>query len=331
MDHDSTIHSPGSALAVRGTKVSLYDQAPFKPEAISLTGVAQFRNAKKQLLAFGAKGKTQKRNVTADAASAAQTASNNSVLNDFAVQQSDQQARELSYLFHHQGGAFGNVAASFTPVPDADLPQLFGGRLNFVLRWSSTSLNQYADLNIVVTDPGRNTFGNPPFWLSAYPDDPNAKAFLQNNFPQTSPLGGSVGANHIGYEGIEIATFGQKVPAGTYVIGAYNSFRIPNQNTEGLPKIPFTIEAFLDDQRLPLILNLPEVLAGKEQPVFGKVLHDAIAVSELSTTALHIDAPSKQAARTRSTPAPQKPSPAMSSRSPRADDHSRRQPPTRPR
>src|SRR3954467_6740611 len=36
--HDSTIHSPGSALAVRGTQVSYTDQPPFAPEATSLIG-----------------------------------------------------------------------------------------------------------------------------------------------------------------------------------------------------------------------------------------------------------------------------------------------------
>src|SRR5258705_9520126 len=33
LSHDSTIHSPGSALAVRGTRVTLYDQPPFTPQA----------------------------------------------------------------------------------------------------------------------------------------------------------------------------------------------------------------------------------------------------------------------------------------------------------
>src|SRR5437764_542170 len=46
---DSNIHSPGSALAVRGTRVSLYDQPPFAPQATSLTGRAAFRNARRQL------------------------------------------------------------------------------------------------------------------------------------------------------------------------------------------------------------------------------------------------------------------------------------------
>src|SRR3954464_9360237 len=50
LSHDSTIHSPGSALAVRGTRVTLYDQPPFAPEAISLRGRAAFRNNRRQMV-----------------------------------------------------------------------------------------------------------------------------------------------------------------------------------------------------------------------------------------------------------------------------------------
>ena len=40
LEHQSSIISPSSTLAVRGTNVSLFDQPPFKPEAISYTGRA---------------------------------------------------------------------------------------------------------------------------------------------------------------------------------------------------------------------------------------------------------------------------------------------------
>ena len=53
VEYDSTIRSPNAALAVRGTLVSLYDQPPFAPEAVSLTGRAVFRNTRRQLVAFG--------------------------------------------------------------------------------------------------------------------------------------------------------------------------------------------------------------------------------------------------------------------------------------
>src|SRR6185436_19348648 len=58
-EHESTISSPSSTLAVRGTKVSVFDQRPFPAEAVSLTGRAEFRDFKKRVF-FGKKnaGKT---------------------------------------------------------------------------------------------------------------------------------------------------------------------------------------------------------------------------------------------------------------------------------
>src|SRR5205085_1774859 len=44
LEHRSTIVGPNTALAVRGTEVSLRDQAPFTPEAVSLTGRAVYYN-----------------------------------------------------------------------------------------------------------------------------------------------------------------------------------------------------------------------------------------------------------------------------------------------
>src|SRR5450432_1608617 len=45
--HDAKVHSPGAVLAIRGTRVSLYDQPPFTPQAESFTGRAMFGYAKR--------------------------------------------------------------------------------------------------------------------------------------------------------------------------------------------------------------------------------------------------------------------------------------------
>ncbi|MBC8107630.1 MAG: hypothetical protein H7Z14_13650 [Anaerolineae bacterium] len=47
-EYDAKVHSPNSVLAVRGTKVLLFDQPPFAPEAVSFTGQAMFRDVRKQ-------------------------------------------------------------------------------------------------------------------------------------------------------------------------------------------------------------------------------------------------------------------------------------------
>src|SRR5207253_2973348 len=75
-EHESTIRSPSSTLAVRGTDVSLYDQPPFEPVATSYRGNAEFRSAERQLR-FGGKTFAQ---IRADQPSAADTALRASVV-----------------------------------------------------------------------------------------------------------------------------------------------------------------------------------------------------------------------------------------------------------
>src|SRR5438270_10162165 len=55
LEHESTISTPSGTLAVRGTVVSLYDQPPFVPVAVSYTGQAMFRDAHRQV-SLGSKG-----------------------------------------------------------------------------------------------------------------------------------------------------------------------------------------------------------------------------------------------------------------------------------
>ncbi|MFI5382459.1 MAG: FecR domain-containing protein, partial [Tepidisphaerales bacterium] len=242
LGHDSTIHSPGATLAVRGTKVSLYDQPPFKPQAVSLTGVARFKNAKNQSVKVGGDGKAT---VDSDQSSVAQNNLGSTVMHSESIQQADQQARELAYLASHQGRTLGNVAASNVPVTDSQLPSLISGNLDFVLRWSGPH-GTYTDLNIVVRTPLGETFGNPPFLLSIFPDNAKWQAYLKDKLPPTTPSGGAVGLNSIGPEGIEIASFGKTFPAGIYVVSAYNFLPPDEQHTPGTgPKIPFKIEVFL--------------------------------------------------------------------------------------
>jgi hypothetical protein len=301
--HDSTIHSPGSALAVRGTRVSLYDQPPFTPQATSLTGRATFRNTKRQMVGFGGKAKAK---ITGDGVSPAQTALVDSILRMPDFERTEQQIRELSFLFTHSGAVLGNVATSNVAVREAELPALIGGKLDFVLRWSYSDA---ADLNLFVRTPLGETFGNPPFILSFFPGNKEVGQFLATTFPQSSPSGGSVGLNHIGPEGIEIASFSNKPPAGLYVVGAYNFIYSETPvDTTGLPKIPFRLEAFLNGKRQQLLLNLDAAVAGTEAPRFGPVYKDSIAITELAATAIQIN-PGRTSTAVRHIPPSPKPTP----------------------
>jgi hypothetical protein len=282
--HDSNIHSPGSALAVRGTRVSLYDQPPFAPQATSLTGRAAVRNIRREMVAFGGKSKAT---ISSGDVSAASSALAESEIHTPELTHTEQQIRDVTFLFSHSGTLFGNVASSTFAARDRDLPGLIGGRLDFVLRWNQPT---DADLNIFVRTPLGETFGNPPFILSLFPGDKDIGDLLATTFPPNSPSGGSVGLNHIGPAGIEIASWSKKPPSGLYVVGAYNFIYSETPvDTTGLPKVGFKLEAFLNGKRQPLLLNLDAAVAGTEAPRFGLVFKSSIAVTELAATALQIN------------------------------------------
>jgi hypothetical protein len=71
-EYDAKVHSPSAVMAIRGTTVSLYDQPPFTPEAVSLTGRARFIVGNKTI-PFGGKG-AGKTKVDQTSDSVAQTA-----------------------------------------------------------------------------------------------------------------------------------------------------------------------------------------------------------------------------------------------------------------
>lgn len=287
LQHESTIHSPGAALAVRGTTVILYDQAPFKPQAVSLTGVARFRNSKNQMVKVGGEGTAV---VDSDQSSVAQNNLGTTQMRSESIQQTLQQARELSFLASHNGKTLGNVGASTVPVSNSELPSLLSGNLDFVLRWLSPSMG-FSDLNIVVRTPQGEIFGNPPFILSLYPDNPQYSKFLKQYFPSTSKSGGAVGMNSIGPAGLEIASFGKNYPRGVYVVSVYN-FMPPAgdqvSNATAGNKVPFTIEAFVGKKHVPVIVNFPNASNYDETPILGDVFKGSVGVGEMQTTATYV-------------------------------------------
>jgi hypothetical protein len=72
-EHDVTVRSPSSVLAVRGTRFVAYDQPPFTPEAVSLEGRVMFRDVRRQV-SLGTRGQAAVNRLRADRDSPAQTA-----------------------------------------------------------------------------------------------------------------------------------------------------------------------------------------------------------------------------------------------------------------
>lgn len=162
IEHESTIRSPSSTLAVRGTSVSLYDQPPFTPEALSYHGTATFRNAQRELR-FGDKTLTK---VANDQSSAADTALALQAVDPTSSQarsSSDarfvaQQSSTSATLFFNHTTMIETISNGPAPLSDSALIDAAAngklpGNLDIIIRWSGN-----ADLNLNVgelngTDP----------------------------------------------------------------------------------------------------------------------------------------------------------------------------------
>src|SRR4051812_36348940 len=151
LEHASTIRTPSSTLAVRGTVVRVVDQAPFPPTAESFTGRALYQAAQRQTRLGG----TGYAIVNSVQGSAAQTALANSVVDPSTAAArttsearyvADQVSRGAVLSFDQQAG-IPVVRGGTGPVSDEQLAGSLPGRLNFALRWSGN-----ADLNLLVTD-----------------------------------------------------------------------------------------------------------------------------------------------------------------------------------
>ncbi len=206
-EHESTISSPSSTLAVRGTKVSLYDQPPFKPQAVSLTGRANFRDGKKQL-AFGNKGQGKTMLASGDASAAAFSLGQAVVDPSLQLARTSSESAIISTLLSHGSSiSFDRVAGikvvrgGFPPT-DEQLVTALPGQLNFVLRW-----NTEADLNLSIGSPGgKNNAGELLYPVGGL---------------NTNRSGGKIDFDHRGGPngGIEIAYWKGDAPNGLYGIG----------------------------------------------------------------------------------------------------------------
>ncbi len=262
--HISTIRSPCSTLAVRGTKVSLYDQPPYVAEARSLTGRALFRNAHRETIAFGGNAKAA---VSADSEGPANTALAASLAIDPTTgrERDASELRQLTLLLSQGGFVQGNVAVGNSFVPDSGLKSLNTDGLDIVLRWGDPKLfknefggfipgadqsylkaagaNTFADLNLFVVAPDSTKTHpdyliNPPF---VYSLDPTANPRIpvlgegggsrllpvNDVYPTRTRTGGHITLNHVGPQGLEIASFPKGFPStlqtgNPWVIGVYD-------------------------------------------------------------------------------------------------------------
>lgn len=239
--HDATIRSPSSTLAVRGTRVNLYDQPPFRPEARSFTGRAVYQYAKRQT-ALGGPGRGAR--VRSDDGTAAESALGETVVDpSIGVARTGAESRLIAsevsrggvVNFDRQAGI--NVVTNSPPLSDEQLVADLPGRLNFVLRWTG---NANVDLAVVDFKQDASTGF-----------DPIPQELIFPGFGLQESLAGGVTAfDHRGGPGggQEIVYYPASFPAGPYGLQAlFNSGE----------QTPITFNAYLDGQ--PLLFQVPRL------------------------------------------------------------------------
>jgi hypothetical protein len=253
LEHESTIRSPGSTLAIRGTDVIYEDQAPWVPTAVSREGRAEFRNYRRQFLAFGG---TRRARVEADKNSTAETAVVATRVDPKGEFSGRTEAeKELLTSLQSVGGFDANATqallqlsrdlpgAAFAGIPDVP------GPLEFQLAWippGGAAQGPASNVDLFVTDPRGATASalNPVIGTGSstgmhFGDDPGANG-----------------------NGAESVAWGLFFPGGKYTVAAKNQAGADAQvfvNVfQGQSAEP--IKQFGQDQ--PIVLKAGETFTG---------------------------------------------------------------------
>lgn len=160
--YDVKLRCPSSTLAVRGTKVSLYDQPPFAPRAVSLRGRAEFGDLKR-LTRFGGDRGTVTVQAGSTSAAALQLAEMTidptlpgarTAAEARLVQQVISQGAVVTY----DPGSPVPIVRGGNPPSAAQVIADPPGALSFILRWANDT-----DLNMVVSPIGFNEIVAPVY------------------------------------------------------------------------------------------------------------------------------------------------------------------------
>jgi hypothetical protein len=240
LEHQATITSPSSTLAVRGTDVVLCDQVPFTPYAISYTGRARFTYGHSTINVGSKNGSYAKANGGTDG-SAGTGVSETVVDPRYAASLTATDAALLAtevargaVISYSPISGIPTVSGG-RPSYDSELPATLPGTLDFVLRWTGN-----ANLNLEVgVDPG----------------DPLANIaagfqkveFLYPGYGlQNSPSGGHIPYDDLGGPkgGEEIAYWLGSHPSGLYGIGAQFISGVPTSFTFNVFEYGQPVEMF---------------------------------------------------------------------------------------
>jgi hypothetical protein len=233
VEHEATIRSPNSNLAIRGTSVSLFDQRPYTAEAVSLTGRAVFSPLRRQAIAFGGKG-AGKTVIRSDSNSPAQFAVGQAYVDPgIGGARTPSEEALLTTLISRGAVVSFDPDAGIRVVrgggrpSDSQIPSILPGLLSFVVRWDGP-----ANLDLALSTPN-------------FPDGHSEFIYPIAGLDQ-SKSGGKTPFDHRGGPGggIEVVYW----PTNTFIGGTY---AMSVQRVSG-PPVNATIQAFLRGQPLNL-------------------------------------------------------------------------------
>ncbi len=256
IEHDTVIKSPHSALALRGTKVSLFEQASFEPIAVSLSGQALFTNTDGLRVPFGGTthvvivGNQTSPADQADARSTFSGAGNQARL--------EFETRELAIVTQRGGFQKGDVLVGDLSVNDfKTLP----GALDFVLQWTGGPQQSLNDLNLAVFSPldphnsgnssaPRDYVANPPFTYSLNPNSPATKEIRATLYPETSRSGGQITTNSVGPDGLELAFWPKNYPTGNYGVVVYDLVDSLHPPAKTVDPVTYTLNVYENNTKI---------------------------------------------------------------------------------
>lgn len=155
-EHDATIHTPGSTLAVRGTDVIMFNQGFYPVTATSVVGTARFRDLDGSVQTFGGE---QQAVIVSGSGGAAQTALGLNYVDPSSIARGAGEAQALRDNPSISGFTFGTTFTSSLALPPVApapvVPANFAqGSLVFQLVWvNSEPSSLLPDLDLFVRSP----------------------------------------------------------------------------------------------------------------------------------------------------------------------------------
>ncbi|HEY1683272.1 MAG TPA: hypothetical protein VGG19_00795 [Tepidisphaeraceae bacterium] len=252
VQYSSTIRSPGSTLAIRGTDVTYEDTAPWAPNAYSIEGRAQFKNGHNQFISFGG---TSHADIDSNHQSPGDVAfedTNDDPRTDFSGHDPIEEKIITEYPFLSvfeagSGGSLLPLLQSTQAASESIQTTLLTGPLEFNLAWASVNYSagnaNPTNLDLSVGDSAGNTVGKD---TSTVVSSTSAGTYTAVYSGDDKGLHGT---------GAESIIYTNHFPQGTFAINVANISGDPAQAIVTVERNNQTLKTIGASQQNPLILQ----------------------------------------------------------------------------